>query len=320
MRIIPVFIPHIGCPHDCAFCNQRSISQTQTAPTKEQVFALVSAGLALSPGGQVAFYGGSFTAIDRQLQSDYLNAAINAGAQSIRLSTRPDYIDVDTLQFLKEHRVKVIEIGAQSMCDQVLTASRRGHTAQHIKNAAQLIKQAGFTLIIQMMAGLPGDTAEKAAETAKRIAALRPDGVRIYPTVVIENTHLHDLYLAGEYTPLDLDTAVEICAEATQTFEGQGISVIRTGLNTYDKQSLGGVMAGPYHPAFGELVKSRIYYHKITKILENNMVFKEIVLEKQGRGLVIRADSVPQVIGQKRENIEKLKTKFGFEWIKVEKI
>ena len=318
--IVPVFIPHIGCPHDCAFCNQRSISQTKTAPAKEQVFSLVKTGLELSPGGQVAFYGGSFTAINWQLQSDYLSAAINAGAQSIRLSTRPDYIDTKALQFLKEHRVQVIEIGAQSMCDEVLAASRRGHTAQHITSAAQLIKQAGFTLIIQMMTGLPLDTAEKSAETAKKIAALEPDGVRIYPTVVIENTHLHTLYLAREYTPLELDLAVEICAEVTQTFEAQGISVIRTGLNTFDKHSLGSVVAGPYHPAFGELVKSRIYYHKITKILENNTVFKEIILEKQGSGLIIRAGSVPQVIGQKRENIEKLKAKFGFEWIKVEKI
>ncbi|MBQ7896406.1 MAG: radical SAM protein, partial [Oscillospiraceae bacterium] len=199
--IIPVFVPHLGCPNNCVFCNQRRISGSQQPATAQTVKDAIQQAAALPHTGakrQLAFYGGSFTAIPVDEQRALLAAAkeyIDSGElSSIRLSTRPDAIDAEVLRRLKEYGVETIELGAQSLCNEVLRLSGRGHSAEAVENASRLIKEAGFKLILQMMTGLPGDSIERSIETAEKIIALKPDGVRIYPTVIVKDTALYDMW------------------------------------------------------------------------------------------------------------------------------
>ena len=204
--IIPVFVPHLGCPHACVFCNQRRISGRERPATAEDVICAVEKAAALPHHGakrQLAFYGGSFTAIPAEQQLPLLQAAreeLRRGRiDSIRLSTRPDAIDDEILNRLEQYGVETIELGAQSMDEEVLRRSGRGHTARDVERSARLIKERGFRLILQMMTGLPGATAESDLTTAKQLAALKPDGVRVYPTVIVRDTALYDLWQAGKY-------------------------------------------------------------------------------------------------------------------------
>ena len=265
-RIIPIFIPHLGCPNQCVFCNQKCISGTYSPVTAGTVKNALQAGFARIPeheGTEIAFYGGSFTAIPVQTQEELLNAALPFLSfhrdNSIRISTRPDRIDRETLSRLRSCGVKTVELGAQSMCDDVLRSSERGHAAADTDAAANMVKKAGFDLILQMMTGLPGDTGEKSMHTARQIAQLKPDGVRVYPTVVVRGAPLYDLWLRGAYRAHSVEEAVETCAEVVPVFDCAGIPVIRIGLNPSDELSGGEAVAGAYHPAFGELVRSRIY-------------------------------------------------------------
>ena len=268
--IIPVFVPHLGCPNNCVFCNQRRISGAREPAGVETVKNAIESAAALPRNGakrQLAFYGGSFTAIPVCQQEALLGAAreyLERGEiDAIRLSTRPDAIDGAVLARLKGYGVGTIELGAQSLCDEVLRLSGRGHTAEDVVNASRQIKDAGFSLILQMMTGLPGDSPERTIDTAEKIIALRPDGVRIYPTVIVRDTALYDLWKAGEYREHTVEDAVEYCAAIVPRFNAAGIPIIRLGLNPTDELSGGAAAGGAYHPALGELVKSRLMLDKM---------------------------------------------------------
>lgn len=315
--IIPVFVPHLGCPNDCVFCNQRRISGQQLPAGPETVKNAIESAAAFLPAGerrQLAFYGGSFTAIPVAQQEALLTVAKaymdRGGIHSIRLSTRPDAIDDSVLDRLAHYGVETIELGAQSLDDGVLILSGRGHTAADVENASRLIKTRGFKLILQMMTGLPGDTAEKDIKTAEKIIALKPDGVRIYPTVIVRDTALYDMWQAGAYPEHSVEKAVQVCARLLPMFEAAGIPVIRLGLNPTDDLSGGDAAGGAYHPALGEMVKSRIMLHKADALMQNVRPGDSLVIEV-GRG------RTSQMTGQKRCNVEQLKEKYSLKALKI---
>lgn len=315
--IIPVFVPHLGCPHNCVFCNQRSISGETEQATEKTVVNAINQALPKLPKeaqAQLAFYGGSFTAIPDWHQIRLLQAAqpyLQRGEiSSLRLSTRPDAIDEKTLERLREYGVKTIELGSQSMCDEVLEASERGHTASDTENAARLIKSFGFELILQMMTGLPADAKEKTIETAKKIIALHPDGVRIYPTVIVENTPLCQMWQEGSYREHTVEQAVDFCAAIVPLFDEAGIPIIRLGLNPTEDLSGGGALGGAYHPAMGELVRSRIMLEKARELLSEKKLPEEI-------SLGVNPSQVSMLAGQHRQNIIALKGEFSLKNIKI---
>ena len=317
-QIIPVFVPHRGCPNQCVFCDQRKISGSKSDISPEHVAKEIESACRRVPGKgnrQLAFYGGSFTAIPAELQNTLLKTAygfiVSGEIDSIRLSTRPDAIDPDCLARLRLYGVTTIEIGAQSMDDDVLRRSGRGHTSEDVCKAAEMIREAGFELIIQMMTGLPGDTAERSVETARKICDLRPDGVRIYPTVILRDTPLSDLWKSGLYREHTLEDAVAVCAEIVPIFERNGIAVIRLGLNPTEDLSAGEAIGGAYHPALGELVRSRIRCREMEELLED-------VPEGSIVKIRVPAAGLSQYIGQHRENIRILKTRFRLTGLKIE--
>ncbi len=266
--IIPIFIPHEGCPNDCAFCNQRTISGQNKAPQEAETVNIIESYLETmgEKARQIAFFGGSFTGIDKEKQNRYLSIAekyIVAGKiDSIRLSTRPDYIDEDTLKRLLSYGVKNIELGAQSMDDDVLTLSRRGHTAQDVEKAAELINKSGAVLGLQMMTGLPGDNEEKCLYTAKKFFELGAKETRIYPTVILSGTHLAKMYEMGQCTAQSVEEAIGICAKLYRYFNEKNIKILRIGLaDSYELREQ--YIAGAYHPSLGEMVISRDIRNRI---------------------------------------------------------
>lgn len=315
--IIPVFVPHLGCPNDCVFCNQRRISGAQEPAGVENVKNAIESAAALPRNGakrQLAFYGGSFTAIPSCQQEALLGAAkeyLDRGEiDAIRLSTRPDAIDGAVLARLKRYGVETIELGAQSLCDEILLLSGRGHTAADVVNASEQIKAAGFRLILQMMTGLPGDSVGRTVDTAKKIIALHPDGVRIYPTVIVRDTALYDLWQAGEYKEHTVADAVEYCAAIVPLFEAAGIPIIRLGLNPTDELSCGAAAGGAYHPALGELVKSRLMLYKMRGALNGIPAGSRVTLG-------VNKSRVSQAVGQHRENVSRLTAEFGLKELKI---
>lgn len=315
--IIPVFVPHLGCPNDCVFCNQRRISGHITPAGAETVRNAIESAAALTPQGtkrQLAFYGGSFTAIPAAQQTELFEAArpyLEDGTiSSIRLSTRPDAIDGAVLARLKKYGVTTVELGAQSMCGEVLELSGRGHTEQDVEEASRLIKAAGFELILQMMTGLPGDTDERSLETAQRIIALKPDGVRIYPTVIVRDTALYDLWKAGRYAEHTVEDAVRVCAKLAPLFDEAGIPIIRMGLNPTEDLSGGDAVGGAYHPALGELVRSRMMLDKARSILAGAPAGASAVLG-------VNSSDVSKMTGQHRCNIIALKNELGLKSLKI---
>ncbi len=315
--IIPVFVPHLGCPNDCVFCNQRRISGHIEPATAQTVKNAIEEAAALTPKGtkrQLAFYGGSFTAIPEARQIELFEAAqpyLNDGTiSSIRLSTRPDAIDAAVLKRLEKYGVEVVELGAQSMCDRVLSLSGRGHDSKAVEDASRLIKAAGFKLILQMMTGLPGDTDESCIETAKKIIALEPDGVRIYPTVIVRDTVLCDLWCAGSYREHTVEDAVRVCAKIVPMFEAAGIPIIRMGLNPTEDLSGGDALGGAYHPALGELVHSRIMLQKARELLAGTPPQSRVTLG------VNRSD-VSKMVGQHRCNVKALTREFSLRELKI---
>lgn len=316
-RIIPVFVPHLGCPQNCVFCNQRKISGARSAPDGAELAAIIEAGLGRNPENseiQLAFYGGSFTAIPLEEQTALLEGALpflrDGSIGSLRVSTRPDAIDENILRRLKKYGVSTIELGAQSMSPQVLMASGRGHSREQTEKAARMVKREGFELILQMMTGLPGDSPELSMETARRLIALEPDGVRIYPTVVLRDTPLYDLWREGEYTPHSVREAVSWCAGILPLFEKAGIPVIRLGLNPSEELSGGEAAAGAYHPAFGELVRSEILLEKARAALRESPPDVSARLE-------VNPSDISAMTGQKRSNILTLCMEFGLRELKV---
>ncbi|MBQ6752268.1 MAG: radical SAM protein [Clostridia bacterium] len=305
-RNIALFVAHVGCPHQCSFCNQHIITGKEETATAADVDRAVKT--ALDSGcrdGQLAFFGGSFTAIDRPYMMSLLEAAkphIGAGEiTGIRVSTRPDAIDEEVLEILKEYGVEAIELGAQSMSDEVLRRNRRGHTADDVRRASELIKSRGFEFGLQMMTGLSGDTDEGAVFTARELIKLQPATVRIYPTVVLEHTELARLYEKGEYRPQSLDEAVNLCARLLLMFEEAGISVIRLGLHSGGNVE-DGYIAGAYHPAMRELVEGKLYFDKALSLLR----------EYEGGPshnykIFVNPKEISKMTGQKRQNIVQLK-------------
>lgn len=315
--IIPVFVPHLGCPNDCVFCNQRRISGHIEPATAQTVKNAIEETAALTPSGtkrQLAFYGGSFTAIPEGQQLELFEAAQPYLAEgvisSVRLSTRPDAIDAAVLKRLKKYGVAVVELGAQSMCDRVLELSGRGHDSAAVENASKLIKAAGFDLILQMMTGLPGDTDESCIESAKKIIALEPDGVRIYPTVIVRDTVLCDMWHTGTYREHTVEDAVRICAKIVPLFNEAGIPIIRMGLNPTEELSGGDALGGAYHPALGELVFSRIMLQKARELLAEVKPESRVVLG------VSRSD-VSKMIGQHRCNVKALMSELSLAELKI---
>lgn len=312
--IIPIFVPHLGCPHKCTFCDQKKISGVQKQVTAKDVEETIEYYLKNfkdnSKYVEVAFFGGSFTAIDEKIQNALLEAAnryIDQGkVSSIRISTRPDYIDKNILKRLKKYNVKTIELGVQSTNDYILSRCQRGHTFADVKKASKLIRWHGFTLGHQMMVGLPESTELDEINTAKDLIKLKPKIVRIYPVLVIKGTELEEEYNNGEYMALTVEQAVERSKEAMKLFNKANVEVIRLGLQnteeisdpTTDKSQ---VVAGPYHPAFRQLVEGSMWYDEIVNEIKK---FNTKVMKVK---IIANPENVNNIIGHKKENIIKLK-------------
>ena len=320
--IIPIFVPHLGCPNDCIFCNQKSISGQQKMITKEDIKNTIDFFLKnikdKEAKKEVAFFGGSFTGIEAEKQEEFLQTAYEYIKQgkinSIRISTRPDYIDKKILKRLKKYKVETIELGVQSANDYILRRANRGHTFENVKRASKMIRWHGFKLGHQMMVGLPESTRLDEVNTAKELIKLKPKMVRIYPVLVIKNTRLEKEFLDEKYTPLTVVQAVEICKELVSMFNQKGIEIIRIGLQNTDEitdPNIEGseVVAGPYHPAFRQLVESGLWYNTIVeKIKQLNVKVKKVQV-------TVNPQDVNNVVGHKRENIEKLKDMYTLDLI-----
>ena len=319
--IIPIFVPHLGCPNDCVFCNQKSISGQKKQVTKEDVKNIIEEHLKYIKKDskvEVAFFGGSFTGIEEEKQEELLAAAYEYIKQkkvdSIRISTRPDYIDKKILKRLKKYKVKTIELGVQSANDYILKKAGRGHTFEDVVKASKLIRWYGFDLGHQMMVGLPESTTVDEINTAKQLIKLKPKMVRIYPVLVIKNTKLEKDYNDGKYKPLTVTQAVEVCKELVKLFVKKHIEVIRIGLQPTDtitnpEDEKSEVVAGPFHPAFRQLVESGMWYDVIVeKIKQLNTKVKEVVV-------TVNPADVNNVIGQRKDNINNLREVYDVDLI-----
>lgn len=303
---VSLFVPHAGCPNRCSFCNQKSISGQAKKITAEDVrnAALTAMSTSECQDGEIAFFGGSFTAIERDYMLELLREAkkfVSQGCfRGIRISTRPDAVDDNICSILKQHFVTSVELGCQSMDDDVLISNRRGHTSKDVEKATLTLRKYGFEIGHQMMTGLYKSSYEKDIETARKIIALRPDTVRIYPTIVLENTELCRLYRTGEYNVYSAEKTIDLCAELLESFYKNNIKVIRTGLHSGGNVD-DGYVAGFYHPAFKELCESRIYLNKILKQIKDKRI-------KKGNIVIFTAPfAVSPTIGHGRKNVEILK-------------
>lgn len=304
---VALFVPHNGCPQACSFCNQRQITGQAYQPTPEDVQQAVETALrtmdSKARSTEIAFFGGSFTAIDRHYMTELLRAAApfvrNGQFAGIRISTRPDAIDEEILNILQQYGVTSIELGAQSMSERVLKLNRRGHTAEDVRLAAGLIRQRGISLGLQMMTGLYGSDALTDRQTAEALAALAPDTMRIYPTVVLRGTELAERLQRGEYHPAGFDETVELCADLLQFFEQRGIRVIRLGLHDSDSLRQNKV-AGVYHPAFREICESEIMLRNSVQALKQSRIMAGTA------EFYVCPASVSRFIGQKRKNLLRL--------------
>ena len=299
---ISIFVPHLGCPNKCSFCNQCHITGKVEQPTPQDIDLAVNKAISSknysNTDTEIAFFGGSFTAIDRDYMLSLLDAAgkyvKDNTVKGIRISTRPDSINREILDILKSFGVTAIELGAQSMVDSVLEKNDRGHKAEDVEKASRLIKDYGFELGLQMMTGLYTDTNEGSIYTAKKIIELRPETVRIYPTIVLENTRLAELFKTGEYAPQTVDEAAQLVVGLIKMFESNNISVIRVGLHTIDENSY---VAGPWHAAFGEICESIKYFELITNKLTTKGTYN----------VFVKNSEISKAIGQSKSNIKKLK-------------
>jgi histone acetyltransferase (RNA polymerase elongator complex component) len=262
--IIPIFIPFEGCAHQCVFCNQQSITGRAGAPDISEIKETVETYLTTWRGGgqkEAAFYGGSFTALPEPVQIEYLESVAgfvtDGRLDGVRVSTRPDCILGSTPGFLRPRHVRTVELGAQSMRDEILTLSGRGHTVRDIVRAVKFLKDGGLKVGLQLMPGLPGDTVETILESTRTAVSLAPDFIRIYPTLVIKDTPLEKMYSTGAYAPWALDRMLEVTVEMLRLFNEAGIPVIRIGL-PHSGDFSRSVIAGPYHPGFGGLVRAAL--------------------------------------------------------------
>lgn len=312
---IPLFIPHQGCPNTCVFCNQRTISGHDTFD-RNSVYSIIDNALSTidteNDEVEIAFFGGSFTGIDRDDMIFLLKAAnqyiVNGKVSSIRLSTRPDYINSEILEILKFYGVTDIELGVQSMCDRVLYNSKRGHNSITTEESCKLIKEHGFNLVGQMMLGLPSSTREDEILTAEKLIECRVDAVRIYPTVVFPSTELSEMMKSGCYAPLSVDEAADRAACILIMLDKSGIPCIRCGLQSQDNFNSDTVLAGAYHPAFGSIANGRVMRMNIEKELEkfNISPYVQDTSSKYKKADQLTVYSAPNrisdVIGYKKEN------------------
>jgi len=319
--IIPVFIPHAGCPNKCIFCNQNTVTgEKNYIPSQEELHNII--GTFLNYKGekrnrvQIGFYGGNFLGLEIGIIKNLLSAATNyvknGLVESIRFSTRPDTIDDDKLDIVENYPVSEIEIGVQSMDDTVLAAAKRGHTSSDTINAVSLIKKRRFKTGLQMMIGLPDDDEIRSLYTAHRISELSPDFVRIYPTIVLAGSPLAVLYKKGKYVPLSLEEGVSITKKAYLIFREKNIKVIRMGLQaTEDLREGTSILAGPYHPAFGHLVYSEIFLDNIICVLQSKSFLPEEIT------IMVHPASVSKLRGLKNCNIVKIKSLFDIKSVRV---
>ena len=316
-RNIPIFVPHLGCPNTCVFCNQRKISGHEKADFSSAE-GEIEAALATIPQGtdvQIAYFGGSFTGIDREDMIYLLALAkkyIDEGrVQSIRLSTRPDYIDEEILDILSRYGVRNIELGIQSMCDDVLAASGRGHTAAQTERACKLICERGFELVGQMMTGLPCSTLEKDKYTAEKICAMGASGARIYPTVVFRGTELENMMNRGDYKSREMENVIAEGAELVGIFARHGVKIIRIGLQASELLTEGSETVSPYHEATGELIWARYLRNEAERALAGEQTAGKRAVFTVAKG------STSKMVGQKKENLIYLKEKYSLCDIKV---
>jgi len=305
--IVPFFISHQGCPHRCVFCNQVIISgEKGDLPSAGELLATIAAYRASGrhKSVEVAFYGGTFTTLPRTVQERLLLPLQPLFARreinSIRVSTRPDAVDSRSAEFLVQMGVRTVELGVQSMDDDVLTLAGRGHTALHTVESCRILRTAGVAVGMQLMPGLPGDTGEKALESLELVLALKPDFLRIYPTLVIAGTRLATLYRSGSYTPIPLAEAVRLCKIMLHAALAAEVKVIRIGLQpTRELESSGTVLAGPCHPAFRQLVEAALCYDLLDKLTVSIPAATPVTV-------VCAPSRVSDIIGQRQGNQERL--------------
>jgi histone acetyltransferase (RNA polymerase elongator complex component) len=319
--IIPVFLPHIGCPHQCAFCNQSTITSIKgKIPSPEKLQEIVNNYLKYKGKDrglvQIAFFGGNFLGLRAADIESWLQEAgkfVTAGSvDSLRFSTRPDTINNEILNIINPFPVSTIELGVQSMDDHVLAMSKRGHTSADTKKAVRLLKEQNYEIGLQMMVGLPGDDETNAQLTGRRLVDMSPDFVRIYPTVVLAGSLLAKWYQNGKYAPIPLEQCISLVKNLYLLFRENDIKVIRMGLQASEDLEKGSeILAGPYHSAFGHLVFSRIFLDMATTILESEVSVRDEVCIK------VHSRSISKMRGLKNINIEILKRKFNIKSIKV---
>jgi histone acetyltransferase (RNA polymerase elongator complex component) len=316
--IIPVFLPNLGCHERCLFCNQKAPSEGLSSLSSVQNFIETSLNRFPSEKEdrekQVAFYGGSFTAIHKDDQVRYLKEVqpfLASGLiDSIRISTRPDALDEEILSLLKEYGVKTVEVGVQSMIDEVLLLAHRGHCAADTVSATSLLNQWGFEVGHQLMIGLPGDSCDRFLQTLDQVIELKPDFLRVHPTLVLKGAPLGKLWRAGEYSPLSLDEAVQWLKKGILHLENSSIHVARIGLQP-TKELERDYLAGPYHPALHQLVDSAIFFDMATSLLQ--------VSQKNGRALFLcHPKEVSNLRGQKNKNLLRLKKHFKLSEVLIE--
>jgi histone acetyltransferase (RNA polymerase elongator complex component) len=319
--VIPIFLPHVGCPHQCAFCNQTSITGvTPDTISPKRLCLLINEFLQYKKKDrghvQVAFYGGNFLG----LKKDYIRVLLDETTEfvkdkkvdSIRFSTRPDTIDIEQLEIIKDYPVSTIEIGVQSMDNQVLAMAKRGHTALDTEKAAALLKEQNYEVGMQMMVALPGDDEIKALITAQKIVSLSPDFVRIYPTVVLAGSRLAVWYKKGEYTPWSLSRCVPLVKKLYIFFKSKNIPVIRMGLQaSEDLSKETTILAGPYHPAFGHMVHSKIFFDMAASLMKAERGSCDKITIK------VHPRSISKMRGLKNKNVENLKKKFQIKSLEI---
>jgi histone acetyltransferase (RNA polymerase elongator complex component) len=319
--IIPIFLPHAGCPHQCVFCNQTSITGVgRDAVSPEKVERQIHEFLKFKGNDrrpvQVAFYGGNFLGLEKESIKRLLNVSAkfvkNKYIDVIRFSTRPDTIDHDRLDIIKDYPVSTIEIGAQSMDDRVLAMARRGHSASDTQRAVAMLKERHYDIGLQIMVGLPGEDEAGSLFTSRRIGELEPDVVRIYPTIVLKNSLLAKWYENGSYRPWSLERSVAHVKTLYLFFKKKNIPVIRMGLQAAEDLDNGtAVLAGPYHPAFGHMVHSKIFLDMAGTMLKDMKRGHDTVIIK------VHPHSISKMRGMKNSNVETLKRKFQIRSLKI---
>jgi histone acetyltransferase (RNA polymerase elongator complex component) len=319
---IPIFIPHLGCPYDCIYCNQKIIAAQIEIPEPHQVVNIIETYLDTIPEAatvEVAFFGGNFTAVNKQQQEDYLGVIqpyLEQGrVASIRVSTRPDYIDETELDLLAHYGVKLIELGVQSMSENVLRASGRNYGPEDVNKSCHLIKERRFDLGIQLMIGLPGDSHTQDIETTHQIISLRPQVVRIYPTLIIADTALEAMCNRGEYATLGLDEAVTTCRDMFCLFQKESIRVIRMGLYPGEELRREGVVkAGPFHSSFGELVEQNIFKRQAEAAI---MLHKDKFGKHSEIELHVHFRDISKMTGRQRISLNELEQEFDLGGIRL---